>query len=177
MKQWHHFSTALLDDEKVVRSAVMEEFSHFLQGSGVYGGAGAGSPGLRFVAFLAFCTDGDHGHDRDPANGFAADVGKSLATVHNAALDCVVKLREACDATYTKCRVLGPEAEKRFESRFKMLLMPEYMVCVFALLCAWNYLFFLSTHMFPNSLLFLLFQHSVLSLSTSFVIEVRQSLQ
>jgi hypothetical protein len=153
MKQWHQFSTSLLDEEKVVRRAVLEEFSFFLKGSGVYGGTAASSPALRFVAFLAFCTDGDHGHDRDPANGFAANVGKSLATVHSAALECVVKLREACDATYTKCRLMGPQAEKRFESYFKMLLMPEYMVYVFALFCTWKYLVFLLAHVSPNSVI------------------------
>lgn len=128
---WHILSESFLDEEFVVRQAVVEEFSHMLQGSGVYGPAlsraQAKPPTLRMLSFISLCSDG-HGIENDAANGNAANLGKSVNAVKSSAQSCVVNMRKVCDALFAQCRANGKESERRFESQFKMLVMPEYVV-------------------------------------------------
>ena len=129
---WHILSESFLDDERVVREAVMVELMSYLRGMGVYGTElskfQSKAPPLRFLALICLCSDGDHGSEHDGANGNAANVHKVTSAVKNAATQCVEFLRDVSDNTYTQCRAMGKEAERKFETTFKMMLMPEYMV-------------------------------------------------
>jgi hypothetical protein len=129
---WHALSESFLDEELVVREAAMKELSQLLIGAGVYGMEMSKQlprvPSLRFLALASLCSDGDHGAANDATNGNAANVGKTNLIVKNAVLQCIDNLRVSADASYAQCRALGKEAEKRFESQVKMLLMPEYSV-------------------------------------------------
>jgi hypothetical protein len=129
---WHTLSESLLDDERAVRETIMEELASYLQGIGMYGkeqtALPSQAPPLRFVALVTLCSDGDHGAEHGGANGNAANVGKFTVVAKTAALQCIVNLRKACDATYAQCRAMGDAAERRFETQLKMILMPEYMV-------------------------------------------------
>jgi hypothetical protein len=129
---WHTLGGVFLDEERVVREAVMEELSFLLSGNGIYGPEGSSfptsPPALRFVALVVLCTDGDHGADHDGANGSAANVGKLSTQTKIAAQRCVSDLRNACHDVHTQCRATGKTAEQKFENSFKMQLMPEYMV-------------------------------------------------
>lgn len=129
---WHTLSEALLDEERVVREAVMEELSLMLSGSGIYGFEGSRlqpqPPALRFSALVVLCTDGDHGADHAGANGNAANVGKLATRTKSAAQKGVADMRKACNDFYTQCRAMGKAAEQKFENNVKKSLMPEYMV-------------------------------------------------
>lgn len=128
-KMWQVLSESLLDEERVVREALLEELESFLQGTGLYGtdewNVPAASPPLRFLALITLCADSDHGSSHE--NGHAANVGRA-SSIKAAAVHCIVNLRKTCDATYAQCRALGDAGEKRFESHYKMMLMPEYAV-------------------------------------------------
>jgi hypothetical protein len=127
---WHTLSNAFLDEEFVVREAAMDELSDFFKGAGIYGAEKSRlppkAPSLRFLSLITLCSDGDR--EQDVANGSAANVGKVVATTKNAAVHCIVNLRKLSEATYTQCCARGKEAEKRFETQIKMLIMPEYSV-------------------------------------------------
>lgn len=126
-KMWHILSTALLDREISVRESVMEELSCMLTGSGKFRhNSSSYPPSLRFVALVALCADGDG--TRSVANGKAANVGRRSTSIKIAATQCIKSLRTTCQATQAQCRSLGKEAEKNFENRLKMKLMPEYCV-------------------------------------------------
>jgi len=131
-ERWHILSRSLLDEERSVRDGVMEELSMMLMGTGAYGQdisrGRTMPPSLRFVAMVTLCTDVDHGAGHSGANANAANVGKRSVTVKTAAMQCVSNLRKTSDATLAQCRSRGAAAEHRFESYFKMLLMPEYSV-------------------------------------------------
>jgi hypothetical protein len=77
---------------------------------------------------VTLCTDIEHGAAHSGANANAANVGKRSATIKTAAMHCISGLRKTCDATLAQCRALGTAAENRFESRTKMMIMPEYAV-------------------------------------------------
>ena len=68
------------------------------------------APSLRFVSLVTLCADGD---------------GQS---VKNAATLVIKQLRATCQSVQAQCRQQGRNAEKNFENRLKMLLMPEYSV-------------------------------------------------
>lgn len=127
---WHTLSSAFLDEERVVRLAAMDELSAFFKGAGIYGSEKSRlppkAPSLRFVSFITLCSDGDR--EQDVANGSAANVGKFSSTIKSAALHCIVNLRKMSEATFTQCCAMGKDAEKRFETHVKMLIMPEYSV-------------------------------------------------
>ena len=131
-ERWHILAGSLLDEERSVREGIMEELSMMLTGTGAYRQSisigSAMAPCLRFVAMVTLCTDADHGAGHSGANANAANVGKRALTVKNAAMQCISSLRKTCDATLTRCRALGAAAEHRFESQFKMMIMPEYSV-------------------------------------------------
>lgn len=104
-----------MDEEKVVRRAVIEELKDMISGKGIYRSQGrAFTPALRFVALVCLCVDGDRvsGHSR--ANGNAANVGKSdTEGAGMAARRCVVLLRRLCGFQTENCATQ---------------LMPEYIV-------------------------------------------------
>ena len=118
-RMWHIISEAVLDKESSVRGAVMEELANMYNVSKTV-------PGLRFVALVALCADGDHGHPA--ANAHAANVGKRSSSTKAAATTCIKRLRLTCQASQAQSRSLGRKAEKAFENRHKMKLMPEYSV-------------------------------------------------
>lgn len=130
--RWHNLSTAFLDDERVVRDKMMEELGLLLTGNGKYkkspGTGMAMAPKLRFLAFVVLCTDGDHGADHSVANGNAANVGKRSSNTKSNATGCITFLRKAYEVTAAQARADGPEAEKRFETQMKVMVMPEYVV-------------------------------------------------
>ena len=127
---WHTLGGAFLDEEKIVRESVMEEFTHMLKGTGVFGleesKQQAAAPSLRFVAFVCLCVDSDSSQSSLAANASAAILGNATASVKSAASTCVTSLRSLCDAMYNTCRANG--AEKQFENVHKMKFMPEYTV-------------------------------------------------
>lgn len=127
---WHTLGESFLDEEKVVRETIMDEFVNMLKGIGVFGKDGskmqAQAPALRFVAYVCLCVDADSSNESVAANGFAANVGKNVAGLKGAASTCVTSLRTVCDALYNTCRANG--TEEQFENVLKMRCMPEYMV-------------------------------------------------
>ncbi len=127
-KMWHTLSAAFLDKDIHARESIMEELSCMLTGSGKFRhNASSYPPSLRFVALVSLCPDGDHGA-HSAANGYAANVGRRANSIKVAATQCIKSLRVTCQATAAQCRSLGREAEKNFENRLKMKLMPEYSV-------------------------------------------------
>mmetsp|Transcript_210 Transcript_210/g.393 ORF Transcript_210/g.393 Transcript_210/m.393 type:complete len:1914 (-) Transcript_210:1028-6769(-) len=131
-RNWHILTSALLDSDKSVRSSFLEELSCMFTGSGKFR-AGTGprvAPSLRFVSFVTLCADGDgHGGQHSHANAGAANVGvRKSASVKNSATQVIKMLRATCQHVSAQCRLQGRSAEKNFESRLKMKLMPEYCV-------------------------------------------------
>jgi len=126
-KMWHVLSSGLVDDNKGARSSFMEELSHMFTASGKFRAAGGAqvAPSLRFVSLVTLCADGDaHGAAHSGANvGHKASNG-----VKKAATSCIKQLRTTCQTAQAQCRSTGRSAEKHFESRLKMKLMPEYCV-------------------------------------------------
>ena len=118
-QSWHILSNIFLDRDSNVRDSVMEELS-FMLGQRY-------SPSLRFVALVTLCADGDHGA-HSAANANAANVGRRSISIKFVATQCIKSLRMTCQATQAQCRSLGREAEKNFENRLKMKIMPEYCV-------------------------------------------------
>jgi hypothetical protein len=130
-ERWHILAGAFLDDESVVRGAVMTELSLMLTGNGKFGkfgGHGAMVPLLRLVAFVVLCVDGDHSAGHSIANGNAANVGKKASSIKAHAKGCITALRNAYEVTAAQARANGEEAEKRFEATMKVALMPEFIV-------------------------------------------------
>jgi hypothetical protein len=124
---WHTLGMSLLDEERAVRVAVMEELSALFKGSdtyGVYLKLPPKAPSLRILSFLVLCTDGDR--DQDSTNGHAANVGKVISLTKAAASSCIINLRKLTEATYTHCCAMGKDSEARFENHIKMLVTPEY---------------------------------------------------
>jgi len=119
---WQVLSGSFLDEETCVRESVMDELRQMLVGQGKYQHA----PSLRFVSLVSLCTDGDHGAGHSVANGNAAHIGKRSAAMKGSALQCITSLRKTCDLMLAQCRAHG--AERMFEERYKMLLMPEFAV-------------------------------------------------
>lgn len=134
---WHTLGMSLLDEERAVRIAVMEELSALYKGSdsyGVYMNLPPKAPSLRFLSFIVLCSDGDR--DQDSTNGHAANVGKVVSLTKAAANSCIINLRKLTEATYTHCCAMGKDSEARFENHIKMLVTPEYCLpFAFHLLC------------------------------------------
>lgn len=131
IQRWHILSSILLDDERVVRTAVMQELGLMLTGNGKYSeskGIKSMAPRLRFLAFLVLCSDGDHGADHTIANGNAANVGKCTHDTKVNAASCVAFLRRMFEAHSAESRAKGPEAENHFELHMKLTVMPECAV-------------------------------------------------
>jgi len=132
-KMWHVLSTALLDQEKSVRSSVMEELAGMYTSAGKYRAHGAAqlAPSLRFVSLVTLCADGDHGSAgaHSAANAGAANVGQRLSNrTKSSASACIHNLRTTCQTAKAQCRAEGRSSEKNFESQWKRRLMPEYCV-------------------------------------------------
>jgi hypothetical protein len=130
-EKWGFMASSLLDDERVVRKAVMEELGLMLTGHGKYAtklGMGMPmAPRLRFVAMSVLCIDGSHGsHSR--GNGNAANIGKFVKNQKGNVNGCVEKLRNIYESSAAQYRAQGPQAEKQFETRIKATVMPEYAV-------------------------------------------------
>ncbi|KAL7553699.1 hypothetical protein ACHAWF_017019 [Thalassiosira exigua] len=129
-RMWHILSSALLDEDKNVRGAVMEELSFMLTAGGKFRAHGSAqlAPSLRFVSMVTLCADGEHG-GHSAANAGAANVGqKKTNGTKNAAAQCIKNLRTTCQEAAAACRSSGRSAEKNFETRLKVRLMPEYCV-------------------------------------------------
>lgn len=130
-RMWHILSSALLDKDKTVRASVLEELSAMYTGSGKFRAQGTAplAPSLRFVSLVTLCADGDgHSGQHAAANAGAANVGKKSGNAKSAATSVVKQLRITCQQVQAQCRSTGRAAEKHFETRLKMLLMPEYCV-------------------------------------------------
>lgn len=129
-ERWHYLASVLLDDERVVRKAVVEELGLMITGHGKFAatlGMGAMAPRLRFVAMSVFCIDGSQGsHSR--ANGNAANIGKIINSQKGNIAGCIAFLRKVYESNAAQCRAQGPEAEKQFETFTKLTVMPEYAV-------------------------------------------------
>jgi hypothetical protein len=113
-------SNAVLDRDSSVREAVIEELS-----TTMFTGARF-MPSLRFVALISLCVDSEHGHSA--ANAHAANVGRRTSSIKAAATQCIKNIRVAFQSTQAQCRSLGRDAEKNFENKLKMKIMPEYCV-------------------------------------------------
>lgn len=111
-RMWHILSSALLDKDSSVRASVMEELAAMYTGRGKFRALNSApmAPSLRYVSLVTLCADGD---------------GQS---VKNAATSVIKQLRTTCQSVQAQCRQQGRNAEKNFENRLKMLLMPEYSV-------------------------------------------------
>lgn len=132
-RMWHVLSLALLDADKSVRGAFVDELSCLFTGAGAFRAVGLPppAPSLRFVALVTLCADGDHGA-HSAANGLpagAANVGhKKSHAAKAAATRCTKDLRAVCQSAAAQCRSAGRAAENNFEKRLKRKLMPEYIV-------------------------------------------------
>ena len=120
-RMWHILSSALVDEDKSVSSSVMEELLAMYTGSGKFRASNTApmAPSLRFVSLVTFCADGD-GH-----GGQHSVVGKK---VKSAASSLIKQLRATSQVVQAQCRQQGRTAEKNFENRLKLFLMPEYSV-------------------------------------------------
>ena len=130
-EKWGILASSLLDDECVVRKAVMEELGLMLTGHGKYAtklGMGMPmAPRLRFVAMSVLCIDGSHGsHSR--GNGNAANIGKFVKNQKGNVNGSIENLRNIYESSAAQYRAQGPQAEKQFEARIKATVMPEYAV-------------------------------------------------
>jgi len=114
-KMWHILSSALVDADNSVSSSVMGEVLAMYTGSGKFRANTPVSmvPSLRFVSLVTLCADND-----SPA-------GKK---VKKAATLLIKQLRTTSQVVQAQCRQQGRNAEKNFENRLKLLLMPEYSV-------------------------------------------------
>lgn len=115
-QMWHVLSSSLLDRDSTVRGAVMEELSTLYSGKFM--------PSLRFVALITLCVDGEPGHPA--ANARAANVGRRSASTKAIATTCIKGIRTAFQNYQAQSRSLGRDAEKTFENKIKMKMMPEY---------------------------------------------------
>jgi hypothetical protein len=96
----------------------MSELSLMLTGDGIYNRT---IPSLRFLAYIALCPDCD-------VNSNNASNGHRGKSTKEAALKCTSTLRRTCETTLLRCRATSRNAEKNFEKRLKLMLMPEYAV-------------------------------------------------
>mmetsp|Transcript_16057 Transcript_16057/g.37212 ORF Transcript_16057/g.37212 Transcript_16057/m.37212 type:complete len:1378 (+) Transcript_16057:117-4250(+) len=129
-ERWHYLAACLLDDERIVRKAVMEELGLMITAHGKFAathGLSAMAPRLRFVAMSVFCIDGSQGV-QSRANGNAANIGKAINSQKGNISGCIAFLRKVHESTAAQRRAQGPEAEKQFESVTKLTVMPEYAV-------------------------------------------------
>lgn len=121
-----------LDEERIVRESMVKELSCLLSGNGVFGLEGSGTkpqpPPLRCLAWTTLCSDGDHGLENDAANGNAANLGKLVYTISQAALGSVENLRKVCDSLCAKLRASGQDADTLFDTKYKTKFLPEYVV-------------------------------------------------
>jgi hypothetical protein len=131
IQRWHLLSQIFLDDERHVRTAVMEELGEMLTANGKYAvafGQGAMAPRLRFLAYVVFCSDGDHNANHSAANGGAANVGKYVHSILGNAHGCVAYLRRVYEAGEAQARANGEDAEQHYQTFTKVTVMPEYSV-------------------------------------------------
>lgn len=106
--------------------SAMDELSQMLNGKGVYGIPLRTLPSLRFLAFITLCPDCDT--HSSTANANAANVGSKGKLTKEAALTCTLTLRKTCETQLLRCRAHSREAERKFETIFKMEIMPEFAV-------------------------------------------------
>ena len=129
-ERWHYLASSLLDDELVVRKAVVDELGLMITCHGKFSatlGLGAMAPRLRFVAMSVFCIDGSQGsHSR--ANGNAANIGKDINYHKGNIAGSIGFLRKIYEENAAVCQAQGPEAEERFETFTKHTVMPEYAI-------------------------------------------------
>ncbi len=120
-RMWHILSSALADKDKLISSSVMEELLAMYTGSGKFRANNSTpmAPSLRFVSLVTLCADSD-GH-----GGQHSVVGKK---VKSAATALIKHLRATSQVVQAQCRQQGRTAEKNFENRLKLFLMPEYSV-------------------------------------------------
>jgi len=130
IERWHYLASSLLDDERVVRNAVIEELGFMLTGSGKFStilGMQPMAPRLRFVAMSVFCIDGSQGSN-SRANANAANIGKSINSQKKNIANCITELRKTCESHAAQYRAKGPKFEEEFETSIKLTVMPEYAV-------------------------------------------------
>ena len=125
-RMWHILGNTFLDPDKSVRESVMEELSSMLVASGRFQHNPPYPPSLRFVSYVALCTDGDS--SGSAANAGAANVGRKSSSLKTSATQCAVQLRSVCRQAQAQARALNRAAEKKFEDNLKMKVMPEYSV-------------------------------------------------
>mmetsp|Transcript_5510 Transcript_5510/g.11434 ORF Transcript_5510/g.11434 Transcript_5510/m.11434 type:complete len:1933 (-) Transcript_5510:1750-7548(-) len=121
---WHCLGNILLDKEESVRRPASLELTDMITGRGSYGPL---APSLRFVSLLVLLPDADVGV---PVTCIAAasPLGKNhLECVRQSYFTCVNTLRRTCQETLARCRALE-EGEKKWEKRYKMLIMPEFVL-------------------------------------------------
>ncbi len=129
-ERWHYLASSFLDEDLVVRKAVIAEFSTMITCHGKFAptsGLGAMAPRLRFVAMSVFCVDGSQG-SHSKANGNAANIGKDINYQKGNIAGCIAFLRKVYEETAAVCRAQGLEAEERFENLTKLTVMPEYSI-------------------------------------------------
>ncbi len=129
-ERWHYLASSLLDEDLVVRKAVIEELGLMITCNGKFAatqGLGAMAPRLRFVSMSVFCIDGSQGfHSR--ANGNAANIGKNINKHKRDIAESISYLRKVYEENAALCQAQGREAEERFETFTKLTVMPEYSI-------------------------------------------------
>jgi len=129
-RAWHVLASSLLDSDASSRAAILSELSAMYSCAGRFRappGRAPLAPSLRMASLAALCAD-PAGDDRI-ANGGAANAGaRSTDGVRLAATNLTRMLRATCQHVAARCRSEGRGAERNFEARLKMKLMPEYCV-------------------------------------------------
>lgn len=118
----HTLSKAFVDEEISVRDAAMTELCSLLKAEGPYMKS---LPKLSLLALVCLCPDSES-HVGTVANGFAAHVGRKSTFTKEAALKCVNMLRSTSNNVLLQYR--AADKENIFESKVKMMLMPEFCV-------------------------------------------------
>ena len=123
-ESWHTLGGMFLDEEPVVRCAVVEELVVFLTGQEGYEppkGAVKLAPALRFAAYIVLCADADGVSANSRVNGNAARVGKISQRVKAAAQKCIINMRQGCDRELAQCAVGSRQMDK------VSIFLPEYI--------------------------------------------------
>jgi len=120
---WHLLGSLFLNTSMKIREGVLSEWNHMMLGTKSYCHDNiASAPALRFLAYSIFIPDSAvYFHEIEPSPNFCQ-------TLKSTTFQTVSTLRRTCEQTLAQCRAISHEAEENFEKRYKMNIMPEFVV-------------------------------------------------